>query len=125
VAEEFASPKLAIFDSHLFWGSWKWIGWFATEFTWVGRWIMLSVYKGDARGVPLCVDWLKQGTFNADQSSTLRQALFDLTGESFASDAQWVRWYEGSLFRKGAKTRFPEPDFGVWLAELKAEYGDS
>lgn len=124
VAKEFASPKLSIFDFHLFWGSWKWIGWFATEFTWVGRWIMLSVLKGDSRGVPLCVDWLKHGTFNPDQSSALRNALRELTGESFDSDAEWIGWYDGSLLHRGAKSRYPEPDFDGWLAELKAEYGD-
>ena len=30
VAAEFAQPALAPFDSHFFWGSWKWIGWYAT-----------------------------------------------------------------------------------------------
>lgn len=56
VAKEFSSPELKPFDTHLFWGSWKWIGWFATEFTRVGRWIMVSVLKNDPRGVPLCID---------------------------------------------------------------------
>lgn len=125
VASEFASPKLAIFDSHLFWGSWKWIGWFATEYTWVGRWIMLSVEKGDPRGVPLCIDWLKHGTFNEDQSRALRQALSELTGEWFAADAEWVKWYRGGFLRKGAKVQYPTPDFVAWLSELKAEYGDT
>jgi hypothetical protein len=29
------------------WGSWKWIGWFGTESTWVGRCIMDSVIRKD------------------------------------------------------------------------------
>ena len=122
---EFASPKLKIFDSHLFWGSWKWIGWFATEFTWVGRWIMLSVLKGDSRGIPFCIDWLRDGTFNADQSSALRQALYELTGESLNTDDEWVKWYEGGLFGKGAKLKYPRPHLDEWLSELKSEYGDT
>jgi hypothetical protein len=125
VASEFSSPKLKIFDSHLFWGCWKWIGWFATDCTWVGRWIMVSVLKSDRRGVPLCINWLQQGTFNADQSKALRDALQELTGECFGTDAEWIKWYRGSLFRKGAKVRYPEPNIAEWLEELKKEYGDS
>ena len=125
IAEEFASPRLKIFDSHLFWGSWKWIGWFATDFTWVGRWIMVAILKGDPRGVPLCIDWLEQGTFNADQTKALMLALHELTGESFDTDAKWVKWYKGGLFKKGAKERYPEPDFNAWLEDLKSEYGSS
>jgi hypothetical protein len=59
VAREFEQPVLAPFDSHFFWGGWKWIGWYATEFTWVGRWIMHSVVRNDSRAIPLCIDWLK------------------------------------------------------------------
>jgi hypothetical protein len=125
VAAEFSSPKLKIFDSHLFWGGWKWIGWFATEFTWVSRWIMAAVLKSDPRGVPLCIDWLEQGTFSMDQSNAIRQALHALTGESFKTDAEWIRWYNGGSFRRGAKERFPAPDFSAWLEDLKREYGDS
>lgn len=125
VAAEFASPKLAAFDSHLFWGSWKWIGYFATDFTWTGRWIMHSVCKGDARGVPLCIDWLKGGTCSEEQSEALRCALSELTGTTFATDEQWVKWYEGGLFRPGAKRKFPKPDLEAWLAEMKSEYDDN
>jgi hypothetical protein len=124
VAEEFSSPKLKIFDSHIFWGSWKWIGWFATDCTWAGRWIMLSVLRDDARGVNLCIEWLKHGTFNEAQSNALRHALHELAGEAFNTDADWIKWYEGGWLKKGAKIRYPEPDFNAWLSELKEEYGD-
>jgi hypothetical protein len=124
VAEKFAESRLAIFDSDYFWGSWKWIGWFATDYTWVGRMIMVSVEKGDARGVPLCIDWLKGGTCHPDQSAILRKALTELTGETFGADKEWIRWYEGNLLRKEAKDRYPEPDFNAWIKELKAEYGE-
>jgi hypothetical protein len=123
VAEEFASPKLKAFDSHLFWGSWKWIGWFATDFTWVGSWIMLSVLKAGKRGAPLCIDWLRFGAAAAAQSSALRQALHELTGESFELDRERVNWYDSGLSGKGAKTLYPEPDLLAWLGEPKAEYG--
>lgn len=124
VSKEFGSPELKIFDSHLFWGSWKWIGWFASEFTWVGRWIMLAVQKNDPRGVYLCIDWLKHGTCCDEQSHALRSALCKLTGESFATDAKWIKWYDGGLLRKGAKTKYPEPNLKLWLVKLKEEYGD-
>lgn len=125
VAAEFASPELKPFDSHLFWGGWKWIGWFATEFTWVGRWIMVSVLKSDPRGVPLCIDWLKQGTLSEYQSAVLRYALNRLTGKSFNTDDEWVRWYEEGLAKRASKFEYPEPDFDQWLTDLKQEYGDS
>jgi hypothetical protein len=115
VREEFARAELKPFDSKLFWGSWKWVGWFATDFTWVGRWIMDSVLKRDTRAVCLCVDWLKQGTFNEEQSKALRYALNYLTGESYSSDQQWVKWY----YSGPGSQRYPEPDFKAWHEELK------
>jgi hypothetical protein len=124
VAGEFGSEKLAIFDSHLFWGSWKWIGWFATEFTWVGRWIMHSVLTGDPRGVFLCIEWLEHGTCHRSQSKALRTALGSLSGRSFGTDAECVTWYNGGWLRKGAKREYPKPDFEAWLRELKAAYPD-
>lgn len=125
VAQEFSSPPLQPFDSHWFWGSWKWIGWFATDLTLCGRLIMLSVLKNDSRGVPLCVGWLKDGTVSEEQSKALRYALNHLTGTEFETDREWVRWYFGSIFTKGHKDKYPEPDFNAWFAELKGEYGDS
>ncbi len=124
VATEFSSPKLAIFDSHLFWGIWKWIGAFATEFTWVGRMIMHSVLYDDPRGVPLCVDWLRQGTSHPDQSLALRLALGALTGEALETDRAWLKWYDGGMLRAGAKARYPEPDIEAWVMELRAQYAD-
>jgi hypothetical protein len=80
VQEEFERPELRPFDvGHLFWGSWKWVGWFGTEFTWVGRWIMHSVVTGDTRAVNLCVYWLREGTVSEQQSQALRYALHSLT----------------------------------------------
>ena len=124
VAREFESPQLRPFDSHLFWGSWKWIGWFGTDFTWVGRWIMHATVRKDTRAVPLCIDWLKQGPCGEPQSRALRHALNELTGGSFDTDAAWVQWYEGGGGRPGEKARYPEPDFSVWLSELKAAFPD-
>jgi hypothetical protein len=122
VAEEFSSPKLEPFDSHLFWGSWKWIGGFATESAWVGRYIMHSILTSDPRGVNLCVEWLRNGTFNEAQSKALRYALSELTGESLSTDRDWIKWYDGSLFRKEARLKYPAPDFKAWHDELQREY---
>jgi hypothetical protein len=118
VQEEFERPELRPFDvGHWFWGSWKWVGWFATEFTWVGRWIMHSVVTGDTRAVNLCAYWLQQGTVGEQQSQALRYALGRLTGQSFTTDREWVDWY----FAGAGILEYPEPDFGQWQADLKEQ----
>jgi mannose-6-phosphate isomerase-like protein (cupin superfamily) len=95
VAAEFQNELLMPFaNGHMFWGSWKWIGWFGTEFTWVGRWIMDSVVRNDARAVNLCIYWLRNGTCHESQSKTLRYALERFTGQSYATDAEWLQWYD-------------------------------
>jgi hypothetical protein len=99
----------------MFWGSWKWIGWFGTEFTWVGRWIMDSVVRNDSRAVGLCVDWLREGTFAPAQSTALRYALSRLTGREYDTDANWVSWYDST-----GKEAYPEPDIDTWYEDMKA-----
>jgi hypothetical protein len=68
IAREFERSELDLFDSLVFWGSWKWIGWFATDFTWVGRWIMLSVVTKDVRAVNLCIEWIRDRHFPSTPS---------------------------------------------------------
>jgi hypothetical protein len=123
VASEFEQPVLAPFDNHLFWGSWKWIGWYATEFTWVGRWIMHSLVRNDPRAIPLCIGWLKSPPRFPEQEAALCHAVQHLSGEPARRGNEWVRWYEGGWFSTGAKVRYPEPNIDTWLAELKAEFG--
>lgn len=123
VRSEFEQSVLSPFDNHAFWGSWKWIGWYATEFTWVGRWIMHSVVRNDPRAIPLCIDWIKTTRF-PEQVAALSFALQRLSGQPARSPKEWVRWYEGGWFSRGAKHQFPEPNIDAWLAELKREYGD-
>lgn len=122
VRSEFEQPALAPFDTHLFWGSWKWVGWYATEFTWVGRWIMHSLGRNDPRAISLCIDWIK-GTRFPEQAAVLSYAVQRLCGEPARGPHEWVRWYEGGMFSKGAKHRFPEPDIDAWLRELQQQYG--
>jgi hypothetical protein len=106
VREEFERPELKPFDAgHLFWGSWKWVGWCGTEFTWVGRWIMDSVIRKDGRAVSLCVEWLRKGTIAEPQSQALRYALHVLTGRDFPTDKKWVEWYD----RGGGYGSIPSP----------------
>ena len=119
VRADFPRPELKPFDSHWFWGSWKWVGWFATDLTWVGRWIMNSLLTKDTRAVFLCVQWLKQPSVHPNQSIALRHALKLLTGQDYRTDKEWVKWYEGGLFKVGGKKLYPEPDFDKWLVELK------
>ncbi len=113
IRREFPGKELVPFDSQLFWGSWKWVGGFGTEFTWVGRWIMNSVMTKDPRAVLLCVDWLKEGTVHPDQNFALRHALGILTGEDFPTDKEWIDWYS----RKG-NLEYPEPDFNIWKKDI-------
>ena len=118
----FRRPELAPFDvGHLFWGSWKWIGWKASEYTWVGRMIMHSVLTQDARAVVLCIDWLRGGVFAEEQAVALRYALARLTGESFESSREWVEWY----YDGPGEAAFPEPDFQAWHADLVEQLGDT
>jgi hypothetical protein len=117
VREVFERSELEPFDNDLFWGSWKWIGWRATEFTWVGRWIMHSVLTNDPRAVPLAIHWLREGTVDEKQSQALRYALNRLTGKEFESDDKWVGWYEAQ-----GQERYPEPDYDEWLEDLKSQF---
>jgi hypothetical protein len=119
VRAEFPRAELEPFDSTLFWGSWKWVGWYASEFTWVGRWIMNSLLVKDTRAVFLCMQWLKQPPVHPDQSAALRSALKTLTGKEHRTNKDWIQWYEGGLFQTAGKQIYPEPDFDQWLVELK------
>jgi hypothetical protein len=123
VASEFEQPVLAPFDNHFFWGSWKWIGWYATDCTWVGRLIMHSVVRNDSRAIPLCIDWLRGPPRFQQQEVALCYAMERLSGEPARRGHEWVRWYEGGWFSTGAKARYPEPNFDAWFAELKAQFG--
>jgi len=114
IRAEFPRSELIPFDSMLFWGSWKWVGSFATDLTWVGRWIMNSLLTRDTRAVELCVYWLKSGTSHLDQSTALRHALHLLTGQQFASDQEWIKWYDETGYQQ-----YPKPDFDDWLNDLK------
>lgn len=116
IRAEFPRKELIPFDSHLFWGSWKWVGWYSTDFTWVGRWIMNALLMHDTRAVSLCIDWLKAGTLNPNRSVALRHALQLLTTQHFPSDQEWILWYENGTGHE----LYPEPDFLAWLNELKS-----
>jgi len=123
VIGEFCSPLLKPFDSHLFWGGWKWIGWFSTDMTWVVRLILVSVLKKDPRGIFLCITWIKQG-ISDERSQALRHALNHITGESIDSNQEWLDWYYGDASHKGNQDLYPEPDYNKWYAELQILYGE-
>jgi hypothetical protein len=119
VARAFEDPLLVPFAvDHVFWGSWKWIGWFGTEFTWIGRWIMDAVVRNDPRAVEPCVDWLRDGTFSPSQSAALRHALGRLTGLGDATDAEWIAWYD-----QDGLERYPAPNIDAWYADLQKIHG--
>lgn len=114
IRAEFPRPELKPFDSMLFWGSWKWVGWYATDLALPGRWIMNSVLTHDTRAVFLCAEWLRAGTVHPDQSAALRAALSTLTGQTFATDRQWIEWYDHT-----GQRLYPEPNVQDWLEDLK------
>ena len=74
---------------------------------------MHSVLHDDTRAVYLCVDWLRDGTYNEEQSAALRDGLQSLTTLEFSTDAEWVNWY----FEGGGQQDYPEPDFRAWQNE--------
>jgi hypothetical protein len=113
VRKEFQRPELQPFDSQVIWGSWKWIGLFASEATWTGRCILHSLPRGDKRAVFLCASWLRAGTVNQEQSAALQYALECLTKQKFHTDKEWIEWY----FHRDGQAAFPEPDFEAWLRE--------
>ena len=101
VASQFDLPVLEPFGrDHAFWGSWKWIGWYATEFTWVGRLIMDSLVRDDPRAVALCIGWLEAPPAVASQAEALMHALRHHTGLEFDSPGKWIRWYHSGGIRQ-------------------------
>jgi hypothetical protein len=115
VQAAFSDQDLCPFDNNYFFGAWKWVGWFASEFTWGARWIMLSVRNRDPRAVFLCVDWLTEGA-HEPQEAALMHALQLLTGLPARSADEWISWFES----EGSKL-YPKPDFDQWYADLKAK----
>lgn len=120
VRREFEQPVLAPFDNKFFWGSWKWIGGFATDCTWAGRWIMHSLVRNDPRAIPLCIGWLKVVRF-PEQAAALCDALAKLSGQNARDATAWISWYEGTWWSSGMKMRYPMPDLDAWNAEMEAE----
>jgi len=119
VALQFENDLLAPFAfDDMFLGSWKWID--GTEFIWVGRWIMDAVIRNDPRAVNLCVYLLRGGPCSKSQSAALRYALSRLTGHAYATDKEWIHWYD----KAGGSAGFPGPDINAWFADLKAIYGE-
>ena len=84
---------------------------------------MHSLVRNDPRAISLCIDWIKETRF-PEQAAALSYAVERLSGDSPRAPMEWVAWYEGSLFKKGAKHRFPAPDIDAWLVELKEQCND-
>jgi hypothetical protein len=76
----FLDPALAPFDSHAWWGGWKWVGEFSTDFAAGSRMTMLCVQQG--RADPDVVAWLRDLWRTAPRSlrPAVRYALQVLTG---------------------------------------------
>jgi len=121
VRREFEQPVLRLFDNHWFWGSWKWVGWFASDLTEVGRWIMHSLVRNNPRGIPLCIHWMEHAHMRYQQPA-LCFALKRLSGEPSRPPWQWVAWYNGTWFKKGANRRYPMLSYEAITADLKQEW---
>jgi hypothetical protein len=76
------------------------------------------VTRRDPRAVVLCAHWLREGTFDEQQSAALRYALERLTGLPPRSDREWAGWY----YDGPGEALYPEPDFAAWREEWLAEW---
>ncbi len=123
VIRVFADSRLAPLDRMVFFGGWKWISHFATEFTWVYRYMIHSVLHNDKRIVPVCVDVLQQVDMTENIRSGIQYVLAQLTGLSFHKDRDWKRWYQrGTNGREKGKRLYPKPDIQEWYDDLKQMY---
>lgn len=66
VRELFERPELEIFNHNSFFGSWKWIGAFASDMTEAGRFLMLDALRGSTQGLAIAVEWSSQA-FSMEQ----------------------------------------------------------
>lgn len=112
VQKLFARSELDGWDSMLFWGSWKWIGVFASDLCEVGRWLMLDALRHSADGAWLALAWAKQSPFPEQQRRLVQHAQ-----QACAQSERSL----GSL-------REPDPDtwpaaLEAWFAELVAKEG--
>ncbi len=82
VCHMFCNPDLAPLDTMAWWGGWKWVGPFATDFTETLRYVMMGINEHDA--YPPLVDWLRRWWGEGpdpDYREGVRHALKLLTGE--------------------------------------------
>jgi hypothetical protein len=123
IREEFSNNALEPFDNHYFWGSWKWVGWFATDFTWVGRWILNSLHNKDKRGVNLCATWLNDRKLPAIQEKALIYGINTLCNMTLKDKSDFDKWWKGGFFNRklSGKLLYTDPDFDKWLIDLKEE----
>lgn len=77
----FLDPALVPFDSHWWWGGWKWVGLFASDFTIDARLAMLTVQRGsaDAETIALLRAWWNEGPAEHHREG-VRAALRAATG---------------------------------------------
>jgi len=115
----FSNKDLKLFDSKLFWESWKWAGASTTDLTWSGRMIMNSINDHDPRGVSLCIDWLEDSPYYKAQKKALIYALKFLTGLTFETAQEWTDWYHGSLGAEPGIKLYPIPDFEDWKRDIE------
>lgn len=105
----FEHPAVQKFaQGHSFWGSWKWVGPMATEFTYVGRWIMMDAMRNSPQGAWVAADWMR--TTGGAQKKALMTHLSEVCEKP-----------ESGSF-KFSKEKYPEPDADKWEAELLDYY---
>ena len=103
----FEHPALKKFATdHSFWGSWKWIGTMASEFTITGRWIMLDAMMKNTRGIFVANSWRSFAMKNNKTSQAL--ALSMHINDLVKDETQLLD--------------FKEPDRDEWEKELFEYY---
>lgn len=111
----FEHPSLQKFAcGHHFWGSWKCVGTMASEFTFVGRWLMLDAMRNSDNGCWLALQWYDESRIRYGDNHPKTQALLDHLVET-----RRVKIVNNKLYFAKQPT---EPDSEIWEAELLEFY---
>lgn len=109
----FNHPNVQKFDQgHAFWGSWKWVGTMASEFTHVGRLLMMDAMRHSDTGAFVALQWYEEARQRRNQP--VIKAL-----HSHLVETCHMLDVEGGLVLEKVPD---EPDADKWEAELLEFY---
>ena len=100
----FNHPATQIFNDMSMFGSWKWVGTLSSEFTSVGRWLMLDAMRKSNQGTYVALQWYLTTQIKA-QSDILAKHLRNVCGKMFDPDIRTDLKHYAIFIQL-----FPEPD---------------